>query len=97
MQENHHLVAIGRVALELERDRAERAYSFFKGGKIDDPISQSELKQLQESTNLRWLRSEADKYWRLSDEHKNTRDYEESRAPRGQRDFLNGVEVNLPQ
>ena len=95
VRENHHLVSIGRVALELERDRAERAYKFFKAGKIDDPISQSELKQLQGSTDLKWLRSEADKYWRLSDQHKNTRGYEDERAPRTQKSWLEGVEANI--
>lgn len=95
VQENHHLVSIGRVALELARDRTERAFKFFKQNKIDDLISQSDLQQIKESTDLKWLTEEGDKYWRLSDQHKNTRGYEEVRAPRSQRDFLNRVEANL--
>ena len=95
MQEHNHLAQIGRVALELGRDRTTRAFKFFKNNKIDDPVSQSELQQIQDSTNLTWLSEEADKYWRLSDQHKNTRAFEEERAPRTRRGFIEGVEANV--
>ena len=95
LQKHEYYAAIGRVSLELARDRAERAFKFYKGNKIEDPVSQATLKKLQESDDLKWLEEEADEYWALSDSHKNTRAYEEERAPRTQRSFLENVEVNI--
>ena len=84
-------------ALTLARDRAVRAYTVHKGGenRVQDPISQAKITELEELTDLSELAKKADHYWALADEPKKTSDYENGRMPPKPKSLLEGVEANI--
>ena len=94
-EDNAKYAKIGESALQLARSRATRAFTFYKGNKVEDPQSQATLKKLSESFDMKWLETEADEYWDLAGQHMKTRTYEEETATRTQKDFLPNVDVNL--
>ena len=94
-EDNKKYAAIGESALQLARSRAVRAFTFYKSNKVEDPQSQSTIKKLSESFDMKFLEEEADGYWDLAGEHMKTRTAEDQLSPRTQRDFLKNVEANL--
>ena len=94
---NKFYATVGIQALTLAHDRAVRAYKTYKGGenRVQDPISQAKISELEELTDLAELGKKADEYWGLADEPKRTSGYEESRMPSKHRSLLDGVEVNV--
>ena len=97
MNENKFNATVGIQALTLGRDRAVRAYTAHKGGedRVQDPISQAKITELEELTDLSELAKKADHYWVLADEPKRTVDYENSRMPPKPKSLLEGVEANI--
>lgn len=97
VKESKFNATVGIQALTLARDRAVRAYTAHKGGenRVQDPVSQAKISELEELTDLSELAKKADHYWALADEPKRTSQYEESRMPRKPKPLLEGVEANI--
>ena len=97
LKDNKFHATVGIQALTLARDRAVRAYKTYKGGenRVQDPISQAKISELEELSDVSELAKKADEYWALADEPKRTADYEESRMPSKRRSLLEGVEDNV--
>ena len=94
---NKFYATVGLQALTLARDRAVRAYTTHKGGenRVQDPVSQAKISELEELTDISELAKKADHYWALADEPKRTTGYEESRMPSKRPALLEGVESNM--
>lgn len=88
---------VGIQALTLARDRAVRAYMAHKGGetRVQDPVSQAKINELEELTDLKELARKADEYWVLADQPKRTREWEQERMPSKPKSVLDGAEVNV--
>ena len=97
LKDNKFYATVGLQALTLARDRAVRAYTTHKGGenRVQDPISQAKISELEELTDISELAKKADHYWALADEPKRTTGYEESRMPSKRPALLEGVESNM--
>ena len=97
LKDNKFYATVGLQALTLARDRAVRAYTTHKGGenRVQDPVSQAKISELEELTDIAELAKKADHYWALADEPKRTGAYEESRMPSKRPPLLEGVESNL--
>ena len=97
LKDNKFYATVGLKALTLARDRAVRAYTTYKGGenRVQDPVSQAKISELEELSDVSELAKKADEYWALADEPKRTADYEESRMPSKRRSLLEGVEDNV--
>ena len=97
LKDNKFYATVGLQALTLARDRAVRAYTTHKGGenRVQDPVSQAKISELEELTDIAELAKKADHYWALADEPKRTSGYEESRMPSKRESLLTGVESNL--
>lgn len=97
LKEHKVNATVGIQALALAQDRAVRAYTAHKGGenRVQDPVSQAKISELQEITDLKVLAKKADEYWALADEHKRTSSYEEALVPSKPKSLLDGAEVNV--
>lgn len=97
LEENKVNATVGIQALTLARDRAVRAFTAYKGGesRVQDPVSQAKISELEALTDISELAKKADHYWNLADEPKRTAEYEESVMPSKRTSLLDGVEANL--